>query len=152
MLKRLLALFAAKEQTSEIPEAKRVQIAACAILLEVAGADNEFAPEECQRIIAVLRERFELGQDEAEELVRTAEERRTKAFDLWHFTSQINASCSRDEKLRIIEEVWRVIYADGRLDGHEDYLAHKLAQLLNLTHPQLIEAKMKVRSEFGGND
>ena len=53
------------------------------------------------------------------------------------------------EEMEVIEEVWRVIFADGTLDGHEDYLVHKLAKLLNLTHPQLIEAKMKVRGESG---
>ena len=51
------------------------------------------------------------------------------------------------EKRQIIEEVWRVIYADGALDAHEDYLVHKLAKLLNLNHPQLIEAKMTVKGE-----
>ncbi|MCP4642028.1 MAG: hypothetical protein GY851_16415, partial [bacterium] len=51
---------------------------------------------------------------------------------------------------QIIEEVWRVIFADGRLDGHEDYLVHKLARLLNLNHPQLIAAKVKVMEESKG--
>src|SRR5690606_16761152 len=50
----------------------------------------------------------------------------------------------------ILREVWRVIYADGTLDGHEDYLVHKLAKLLNLNHPMLIEAKMAVLREIRG--
>ncbi len=147
MLSRLLDLFAAKEEAPEIPEDERLQLATCVVLLEVAGADNEFSQEECQRILAALRERFDLSQDEAEELIKTAEQRRDETFDLWQFTNQINESCTKEEKLQVIEEVWRVIYADNTLDGHEDYLVHKLAKLLNLTHPQLIDAKMKVREE-----
>jgi len=48
--------------------------------------------------------------------------------------------------MHIIEEVWRVIYADGTLEAHEDYLVHKLAKLLNLNHPQLIKMKMKAKN------
>jgi uncharacterized tellurite resistance protein B-like protein len=50
-----------------------------------------------------------------------------------------------EEKLQIIENVWRIAYADGRLDKHEDYLVHKLATLLRLSHKQLIEAKLKAK-------
>lgn len=126
-------------------------MATCALLLEVASADNEFAPEECQRIIEILVKRFDLPQDDAEELVRAANERRAQSVDLWQFTHQVNESCSQDEKVAFMEEIWRVIYADHTLDGHEDYLVHKLAGLLNLTHPQLIGAKMKVLGEIRGN-
>ena len=51
-----------------------------------------------------------------------------------------------EEKLQVIELVWEIAYADGLLDKHEDYLVHKLADLLRLTHQQLIEAKLKAKS------
>jgi len=47
----------------------------------------------------------------------------------------------------VIELVWKVIYADGKLDKYEDHLAHQLAKMLNLTHKQLIDAKMKIKNE-----
>ena len=126
---------------------ERVRLATCVLLIEVASVDDEFAPEEQQRILSALEDRFQLPRDDAEKLLETAADTRAASTDLWHFTNQINQGCSPDEKRRIIEEIWRVIYADGRLDGHEDYLVHKLARLLNLNHPQLIEAKMKVLNE-----
>ena len=144
MLEKLLELLAARQVDSEGGRQERLRLATCAVLLEAAGADNEFSPAECQLIIEALRARFDLTQDEAEELIRVALDRRQETSGLWKFTNQINQSCTLEEKLGIIEEVWRVIYADGSLDGHEDYLVHKLAALLNLTHPQLIEAKLKV--------
>lgn len=153
MLERLFELFAVKEISREQPDGgERLRLATCVILLEVAGADNEFSPAECERILTSLRGRFQLDQEEAEELVRVAQERREESSDLWKFTNQINQTCSREEKIQVIEEVWRLIYADNTLDGHEDYLVHKLARLLNLNHPQLIDAKMKVLAELRGSD
>lgn len=150
MFSRLREILAPQEAQPAEPDPELLKIATCAVLLEAAGADDEFAPEECERIIAMLRERFALDQNEAEELVQAAEQRRAETFDLWQFTNEINQSCSPDEKVRVIEEVWRVIFADGTLDGHEDYLVHKLARLLNLNHPQLIKAKMAVLEELKG--
>lgn len=152
MLERLFDLFAVKPaEGARETDDERVRLAVCVLLLEVAGADNEFSPVECERIVGTLRDRFGLAQEEAESLIRDAQERRDGSSDVWKFTNQINQGCSVGEKVRTIEEIWRVIYSDGALDGHEDYLVHKLARLLNLTHPQLITAKMRVLGELRGN-
>jgi len=131
------------DSTSDVRNA-RLKVATCVILLEIARADDEFTPDERQSIVNTLRERFSLSTDEAHELIEFATEEREQSKDLWTFTNQINQSCDRDEKLQIIEEVWRVVIADGSIDGHERNLAHQLAKLLNITHGQLIELKMKV--------
>lgn len=123
---------------------ERIRLATCVILLEAAQVDEEFLPEERDHIIGTLCGRFSMSPAEAAELVRSSAEKRGQQHDLWPFTHEINQYCSRQEKLEIIEEVWRVIYADGTLSGHEDHLAHKLAKLLNLAHPDLIEAKLRV--------
>jgi uncharacterized tellurite resistance protein B-like protein len=149
MLSRLFDIFSVKPRADEQKHHElRLRTATCVLLLEMAGSDNEFSPTECEHIIEALRKRFHLSQEEAEDLVQVAQGRRAESSDLWKFTNYINEACSTHEKLEVIEEVWRVVYADGRLDGHEDYLAHKLARLLNLDHPQLIRAKLKVLAEI----
>ena len=125
-------------------EADRVPLATCVVLLEVAQADDEFSAEESEHVLEVLRERFALSGEDAEELIRTAQAEREGSVDLWHFTHAINEGCSRDEKLATIEHVWGIIYADGTLTKHEDWIAHKLAKLLNLDHKELIDAKLRV--------
>ena len=60
------------------------------------------------------------------------------------FTSRINENYSSEEKIRIVEIIWKIAYADGILDKHEDYLVHKLANLFRLTHKQLINVKLKI--------
>lgn len=151
MLDRIKDLFAAPK-TEAPPEDhdERVRVATCVILLEMARVDEEFSPEEREQIVRALRNRFSLSDEEAHELIEAATESRKESVDLWSFTHQINEACTTAEKLEITEEVWRVVYADGGMDGHEDYLAHKLAKLFNLTHPMLIEAKLKVLKEVRG--
>lgn len=122
----------------------RVQLAVCALLLEVAEADDEFSAQERHYVRDALASRFSLDRHEVESLMGAARERRAESVDLWHFTHEINESWSRDEKLAFMEEIWRLIYADGTLSGHEDYLVHQLAKLLNLAHPDLIQAKLEV--------
>ena len=124
----------------------RVHVATCVLLLEVAGADDEFSAVEREHVVTTLRERFGLSEREAEELLEASAAERGERHDLWHFTHAINEGCTKTEKLEILDEVWRVIYADGTLDAHEDYLVHKLAKLLNLNHPELIASKLKVRN------
>lgn len=147
MLRKLFQKLSSEPQ-AELPDtADRVPLAVCVLLLEVARSDEEFADEERDQIVETLVRRFELSQEDAETLMATSTEERKESLDLWHFTHEVNKNCTRDEKREIITEIWRVIYADGTLDAHEDYLAHKFAKLLNLPHSELISAKMAVLQE-----
>jgi len=145
----LLKKFFQKTQ-DESPGSKKEQpthdarIAACALLLEMANIDGEFSAAEKESILAILKKEYRLSDDHAAALVQAADEELQRSIDLWHFASLINQNYSEEEKIKIIEILWRVIYTDGILDKHEDYLVHKLAKLLRLSHTQLIDAKVKV--------
>ena len=136
-----------EEESAEARDQK-IQVATCALLLEVAHADDELSGIEEESIVRILKQDFNLSDRYAQELMAMADQERKERIDLWGFTRLINENYSPEEKIRIIEMVWKVIYADGRLTAYEDHLAHKLAQLLKLEHRQLIDAKLKVR---GGN-
>lgn len=151
-LARLKRLFTAPQGSGDEDQVDKLHLATCVILLETAMADHEFSPAERQHIIGVLRERFDLTGKEAEELIEIASTHRSESVDLWHYTHELNVSCTREEKLEIIAEVWRIIYMDKTLNRHEDYLVHKLAKLLNLDHPELIDVKMQVRREVMGQE
>ena len=150
MLRRFTDTFLGKAKKPEEPARDRVPLATCAVLVEAASADDEFTGEERDLILDAVKHRFGLTQEEAADLIREAMEAREKSTDLWHFTHAINEAFSTEEKLQIIEEVWRIFYSDGVLDGYEDHLAHKLRDLLNLNQPQLIDAKMKILEERRG--
>ncbi|MCP4632416.1 MAG: TerB family tellurite resistance protein [candidate division Zixibacteria bacterium] len=121
----------------------RVAVATAVICLEMAHADNEFTEEEQHHIPEILNEIFEIPIDDANDIIKSAENELKNSLDLWQFTNIINQNFDKKQKMEVIYSVWKLVYSDGTLDKHEDYLMHKLSNLLNLTHNDLIEAKLK---------
>ena len=141
--------FFEKKNTDEVAgkgedKNRKIQIATCALLLEMADCDDEFSDTEKNNIVAILRKDFQLSDESVKELMSVSDKKRKESVDLWRFTNLVNKNYSTEEKIRVIENIWKVVYADGKLDKHEDYLAHKLSKLLCLTHKQLIDAKLKI--------
>jgi len=126
-------------------------IAACVLLLEASHIDNDCHEDELTHIIETLEKKFNLSREYAEELIELSHIERKNAADLWQFTDHINRHYSIEEKTTIMEDIWRIIHIDGHLEKHEDYFAHKTANLLRLTHEQLIEAKLKARDQLKNN-
>lgn len=124
-----------------------IQVATAALLVEIAGSDDYFAPEEKDAIIQNLRSYFKLTKDEVEEIIAAGKEQLERRLDLYYFAQQINQHFDRDRKIAVIEMVWRVIYSDDHLSGHEDHLAHRFARLLRLDHSELIAAKLRIKEE-----
>ncbi len=147
MLKRFMEnLLGGAEHPSPAPDI-RLPLATCVVLLEAARVDESFTKEERRQIIKTLQKRFALTGEEADELLAEASRASRESVGLFRFTRAINEGFSPAEKRAIIEEVWRIFYSDGTLTGHEDHLAHQLGKLLNLNHPQLMDAKMKAFKE-----
>ena len=71
------------------------------------------------------------------------------AIHLWQFTNAINEQFTKEQRISLIESIWKVIYTDDTLDKHEDYLVHKLQNLLRLSHKELIDAKLRVKASLG---
>lgn len=152
VLRRISELLFPPAEEEKAPHNKeQVALATCVVFLEAAKADSEFTEEERRHVLKVIAQRFALDEESAEELLREATAAHEDSTDLWRFTNAINKAYSPAEKIEIIEEVWRIVFSDGVLSAHEDGLAHQLRHLLNLNHPQLIEAKMKVLGELRGD-
>jgi len=143
--KRLLKTSEEDSAAQEQDEFERIQIATCIILLEVAKSDDEFLSIEKTTLTAILKKKFEISAEAAEELMEIANRKREESIDLWKFTHLINENYSKEEKRKIVEAVWQIIYADEKLDKYEDHLVHRLAKLLQLKHKDLIETKLKIK-------
>ena len=144
LVKRYFRKSARGEGEQDVEASHDIRIATCALLLEMANIDGEFRDSERNRIISILKRDYQLSEEHALELIRASNEEVEGSVDLWKFTNLINRNYPLREKIQIIEMIWKIAYADGKLDKYEDYLVHKLAKLLHLTHKQLIEAKLKV--------
>lgn len=128
----------------------RVQVATCALLLEVAHSDGNFQAAEERLVHDLLAGLFSLPAEAVAELVNFAGDHQQQSTDLFQFAREINAHFSLDEKLAVMEGVWRIIYADGTLDKFEDAIARQLATLLRLSHRDAIACKVRVLDEVRG--
>ena len=138
-----VARHLAPERESKTSVADPVRVAACALLLELAHADGEFSPEERRRVAAAAREMGVAASDVAE-VLRQAEEERRDSVDLYQFTRRVASSLSRDERLRLVEAVWGVVYSDGQLTEAENRLARRIAELLGFQHPEVQAVKERI--------
>ena len=143
---RLLQTIPSDSALAEREEFEKLQIATCVILLEVAKTDYEFSSIEKATVSSILKKTFDLPEEAVEELIEISKKKREESVDLWEFANLINENYTREEKIRIIEAAWKIIYADEKLDMYEDHLVHVLQKLLRLDHCELIDAKLKVKN------
>lgn len=119
----------------------RRNLAAAALLIEVARADFDFDDGEQRAIETLLTDTLDLQPDEIEELVRLATEESREATSLHQFTRLINETHSLEEKRRLMQQLWHVAFADGRIDRYEEQLLRRVADLLHLRHKEFMQAK-----------
>jgi uncharacterized tellurite resistance protein B-like protein len=137
------ASAAAAAADAEADARYRLHIAACALLLELAHADDVFSVEERTHIEAVLRRHFALDEETARELVELAEAERQSAIDLYQFTSLIRDSYDLGQKTLLAEVMWGLLMTDGEIARHEAYMLRKIANLLDLKPGYLSEARKR---------
>ena len=124
------------------------RLAACALLLELAYADDEFTNPERKHLTQAVRRQFGLEAAQADELVALAETEREQAVDLWQFTSLIKEHYSKGQKMVLVEIMWGLVYADGQLAEKEDLLMRKICNLLDIEPGYL--AQIRKQAEDGG--
>jgi uncharacterized tellurite resistance protein B-like protein len=117
------------------------QLAACALLLELAHADGAMSPSEQAHIERAVRQHFGLDDATARELIELADAERRVSIDHFQFTRLIAAEYDLGQKMVLAELMWGVILADGELATHETWLVRKLAHLLELEPGYLSEAR-----------
>ena len=120
-----------------------VRLAAAALLFEVAMSDYDLGEEERTTIQQLVREQFDLNDTDASVLATLAQQRARESVGLHGFTSLINQHWSEKDRLNLVEQMWRVVYADGRLDDHELHLMRKIQRLLHIAQKDFVSAKLR---------
>jgi uncharacterized tellurite resistance protein B-like protein len=128
-----------------------VQLAACALLLELAHADGIMSPAELAHIESAVQRHFGLDDATARELIALAEAERRQSIDHFQFTRLIAAEYDLGQKMVLAEVMWGVILADGELATHEAWLVRKLAHLLELEPGYLAEARRSAAAREPGS-
>ncbi|HHJ20962.1 MAG TPA: TerB family tellurite resistance protein [Gammaproteobacteria bacterium] len=133
-------------------EARALQLSTAALLVEVARADQYFDEREREHLATLVSTEYGFSAEETAALLTQAKEKVEDSVSLTEFTGLLNTQLDAQQKFRLMEHLWEVAYADGRLDKYEEYLLRKLADLLYIDHERFIRAKLNVlnRDERNG--
>ncbi len=136
-----------KEQTTD-QDILTAHLALTVLLLDAAYADGECSEEEKEHLVTTLVTNFGIPRKEIDTLLADRDKERKEHVSLFRYTRFINENFSEKQKIDIMESVWSIILLDDHLEAHEDHFAHKLANLLNLSHGDLIDAKLRARAQL----
>jgi uncharacterized tellurite resistance protein B-like protein len=149
MLRKLAALFDASfADRTDDPAAREhaLRVATALLLIEVAKADYAEDLAEDDAMLESLKQFFALDDAAAALLIEEARSTADVAVELQQFTRRLHEQLSVAEKQRVVEMLWQVALADSRLDKHEDHLVRRIAELLYVSHSDLIRIRNRVRS------
>ncbi len=132
--------LSASENTLE----EKLQLATVVLFLEMMYMDDKVDPKEQEVILSLVHQNFSLTAEQATSLIELAEQQRKQATDYFQFTSLINKEYSLEQKVRLIESLWKIAFIDGVLDMNEEYLVRKIADLLHVPHTAFIMAKNRL--------
>jgi uncharacterized tellurite resistance protein B-like protein len=144
-IKNILKSFISKEPADNFDINDQIQTATAVLFIELASADFNVSTEEQLHIVRSLRDFFDISEEEVQELLTSAKSYRDERNDVWLFTHMVKQNFSRPEKIKIIEMLWQLVYADGHMDKYEEAMMRKLSNLLGLSHGEMIQAKLKVK-------
>jgi uncharacterized tellurite resistance protein B-like protein len=132
MINRVLAFLGLDEGRDDtaFSKADEKYVAAAALMVEAATLDGNFDPAERRAISDIAQERFDLSEDEAKTLIRRAEEAHEGTNNLLRFTRIIKERFDEAERIDIMEMLWEVVFADGRLDDYEANLMRRIGGLI----------------------
>ncbi len=118
-----------------------IRKATAVLMIDVARADHIFEPSEFEHVIGLISSRFDLTAQDAAELVNDADEEAERLTSLHDFTQLLHNNLDNVEKARVVELLWEVAYADGRLDRYEDSLVLKISDLLHVSRGRVMRLK-----------
>lgn len=143
MLDQLLRLLKGHEAPHAAPSDEELRIAVAALLVEAARMDESFGDDERATAADLLAKRFALSDAEVASLVQRADERMSRSAQYFPFVHNINQMMSATEKAEVIEMLWRIAYADGTLDAHEDQLIRQVAGLIHVPDRERMLARKR---------
>ena len=146
-IRRFLADLTGRGEADDRADAAHdeVRVAVSALLFHVIAVDGAVLPEEREALIAALGQRFQLDAGEARSLFEAGRKADNEAVDLYGFTSVLKRALDRADRERLIELMWRMVYADGRVHEFQDNVVWRVAELLSVPSQTRIRLKQSVR-------
>ena len=147
MIHRIRTLFASMD-SPDAPELGHGDIdkrlAAAGLLVEAAAIDDDFGHQERAAMNAVLTREFDLTGEELETLVAEATKVQGETNHLLRFTRVIKDAYPLEDRVEVIEMLWKIVYADGILHDYEANLLRRICGLLYVSDRDQGEARKRV--------
>jgi len=123
------------------------RLAATALLVHAAGIDGDISEAERAKLHAVIQQHFELDDAATDELLTEATKAEQQSVDIYRFTSGLNRSLDEAGRARIVEMMWQIVFADGRMTEFEDNLIWRAADLLGVSQHERIALRERVAGQ-----
>jgi uncharacterized tellurite resistance protein B-like protein len=129
-----------KEQVTQ-----KIDKTCAALIIEVALADKVFDESEVNLLKEMLLKAFTLEPQDVQGLIENAEKAVEESTSLYEYTREVNDNFDYESKLNLIDQLWRIAFADGHLDKYEEHVVRKIADLIHISHNDFIQSKLKNR-------
>ena len=141
-------IFQNEESEDPIIEDKTSTKACVALLLETSMADEILDESELMALKNTLQKDFQIKEDEIDELIDLAKENVEDSTSLYEFTRDINDNFDSAERVKLIESMWKIAYADGNIDKYEEHIIRKVSNLIYVAHSDFIKAKLSAKEQI----
>ena len=145
MIDKIKSFFSKNVLEAETEITSPDQLATAALLIEVMVIDGDLDDQEMQSIAGTLSNMLDLTEEQINQLIELSKEEVAEATSLYQFTKEINEHFDIDKKLSLMTAMWRVAFADGHLDKHEENIIRRVADLLHIRHSEYIRCKANAR-------
>lgn len=123
------------------PDKHELAVAATALMVQLSRVDNNEDDRELQTIVDCAVRAHEVTEEEAQAILDDARSHASDATSLYEFTGKLNDRLDQEGKQVILESIWRVAFADGRIDKYEEHLIRRMADLLHLNHREYMQCR-----------
>ena len=127
----------------------QLKLATAALLIEMMMQDDEAHELEKAAIQKALQDKFQLSELETSSLYELAEQEVKSATDYHEFTSLMAKNFTQAQKVKVIEYLWMVAYADECLDRYEEHMVRRIADLIYVPHKDFLKAKHRIKQQLG---
>ena len=145
MIDKIKSFFSKNVLEPEAELTSPDQLATAALLIEVMVIDGDLDDQEMQAIAGTLSNMLDLTEEQIDQLIELSKEEVSEATSLYQFTKEINEHFDIEKKLSLMTAMWRVAFADGHLDKHEENIIRRVADLLHIRHSEYIRCKANAR-------
>ena len=141
-------IFLTEETEDPTIDDKTSTKACIALLLEKSMADEILDESELMALKNTLQKDFQINENEIDELIDLAKENVEDSTSLYEFTRDINDNFDAAERVKLIESMWKIAYADGNIDKYEEHIIRKVSNLIYVAHSDFIKAKLSAKEQI----